>query len=76
MTQAPAASVLALAGGLPDVGTASASPMARGGGSALELTILMPCLNEAQTVGTCVAKAHEFLARSGVAGEIVVARIA
>jgi hypothetical protein len=35
-----------------------------------ELTILMPCLNEAETIATCIDKAHGFLARSGVAGEI------
>ena len=39
----------------------------------LELTILMPCLNEAETIGRCVAKARAFLARSGVIGEVVVA---
>lgn len=39
----------------------------------LELTILMPCLNEAETIAACVAKARGFLARSGVSGEIVVA---
>lgn len=40
---------------------------------AVELTILMPCLNEAQTVGTCVAKARAFLARAAIDGEVVVA---
>lgn len=39
----------------------------------LELTILMPCLNEAETLATCVGKAQSFLARSGIAGEVVVA---
>jgi Glycosyl transferase family 2 len=39
----------------------------------LELTVLMPCLNEAETVGRCVAKAADFLARSGIAGEVLVA---
>ncbi len=39
----------------------------------LELTILMPCLNEAETVATCVRKAREFLHRTGVAGEVLVA---
>src|SRR3989440_8656291 len=38
-----------------------------------ELTILMPCLNEAATVARCIAKARSFLARSGVEGEVVVA---
>jgi glycosyltransferase involved in cell wall biosynthesis len=40
---------------------------------ALELTILMPCLNEAETVATCVRKAAGFLARTGIAGEVLVA---
>jgi hypothetical protein len=39
----------------------------------VELTILMPCLDEAATVGTCVAKARGFLQRSGVEGEVLVA---
>jgi hypothetical protein len=33
----------------------------------------MPCLNEAETVATCVRKAREFLERSGIAGEVLVA---
>jgi hypothetical protein len=41
--------------------------------SELELSIVMPCLDEAETVGRCVAKARAFLARRGVAGEVVVA---
>lgn len=39
----------------------------------LELTILMPCLNEAETLATCIAKAQSFLARTGIAGEVLVA---
>jgi len=39
----------------------------------LELTILMPCLNEAQTVERCVMKARDFLTQSGIRGEVVVA---
>lgn len=37
-----------------------------------ELTILMPCLNEAETIATCVAKARSFLQRAGIAGEVLV----
>jgi glycosyltransferase involved in cell wall biosynthesis len=37
-----------------------------------ELTILMPCLNEVETLGTCIRKAQEFLARYQVDGEIVI----
>jgi glycosyltransferase involved in cell wall biosynthesis len=39
----------------------------------LELTILMPCLNEAETIATCVTKAVGWLGRAGVKGEVVVA---
>ena len=39
----------------------------------LELTILMPCLNEAETVATCVRKARSFLQRTGTAGEVLIA---
>jgi hypothetical protein len=38
-----------------------------------ELTILMPCLNEAETIPICVEKARSFLARSRVAGEVLIA---
>ena len=38
-----------------------------------ELTILMPCLNEAATVAGCVAKARAFLERAGIDGEVLVA---
>lgn len=40
---------------------------------ALELTILMPCLNEAETLAASIAAARSFLERTGVAGEILVA---
>jgi glycosyltransferase involved in cell wall biosynthesis len=41
--------------------------------AACELTILMPCLNEAETLPICIKKAKAFLQRSGVAGEVVIA---
>jgi glycosyltransferase involved in cell wall biosynthesis len=40
---------------------------------AFELTVLMPCLNEARTIGSCIRAARQFLAASGVKGEILVA---
>ena len=39
----------------------------------MELTIVMPCLNEAETVATCVRKAVSFLAVHGIDGEVLVA---
>lgn len=41
--------------------------------ASLELTILMPCLNEAETLATCIRKARGFLARTGIAGEVLIA---
>ena len=41
--------------------------------STVELTILMPCLNEARTLGNCIARANSFLARTGIVGEVVIA---
>jgi len=38
-----------------------------------ELSVVMPCLNEARTLESCIRKAQSFFARAGVAGEIVVA---
>ncbi len=38
-----------------------------------ELSVVLPCLNEAETLEICVRKATESLARLGVAGEVVVA---
>ena len=39
----------------------------------LELTILMPCLNEAETLAICVRQAVAAIEASGVSGEVVVA---
>ncbi|TFD16861.1 glycosyltransferase family 2 protein [Cryobacterium sp. TMT1-21] len=39
----------------------------------LELTILMPCLNEAETLAVCIDKAQGYLRRSGIAGEVLIA---
>ncbi len=38
-----------------------------------ELTILMPCLNEAETLAICIDKALAYLRRSGVGGEVLIA---
>lgn len=40
---------------------------------AVELTILMPCLNEAETLAICIGKAQGFLARTGIVGEVLIA---
>jgi hypothetical protein len=40
---------------------------------AVEVSVVMPCLNEARTVGRCVAKVRAALEELGVRGEVVVA---
>mgnify|MGYP005840130907 CR=1 FL=1 len=40
---------------------------------ACELSIVMPCLNEAETLATCICKAQQFLHTHGVTGEVIVA---
>jgi glycosyltransferase involved in cell wall biosynthesis len=39
----------------------------------IELSIVMPCLNERETIAACIAMARSFIERTGVAAEIVVA---
>lgn len=39
----------------------------------LELSVVMPCLNEARTLATCIKKAQLFLKAHGIAGEVIVA---
>jgi glycosyltransferase involved in cell wall biosynthesis len=43
------------------------------GTARIELTILMPCLNEAETIGACITKASSYLLRSQICGEILIA---
>ena len=38
-----------------------------------ELTILMPCLNEAETLAVCIQKARRFLSEQNITGEIIIA---
>lgn len=40
---------------------------------AIELSIVMPCLDEAKTVGECVTRARAALARLAITGEVIVA---
>lgn len=39
----------------------------------IELSIIMPCLNEAETLAICINKARGFLERAGISGEVVIA---
>jgi glycosyltransferase involved in cell wall biosynthesis len=39
----------------------------------LELSVVMPCLNESLTLGTCIKKALSTMERLGIRGEVIVA---
>ena len=39
----------------------------------IELSVVMPCLNEADTLETCIRKASRAMEEQGIAGEVVVA---
>lgn len=39
----------------------------------VELSVVLPCLNEAETLATCITKAQAEIDRMGLAGEVIVA---
>src|SRR5260370_23908436 len=41
--------------------------------TAVEVSIVMPCLNEVEPLGACIADAREAIARGGYTAEIIVA---
>ncbi len=41
--------------------------------SPCELSIIMPCLNEAETLATCIDKARKFLNSNNISGEVLIA---
>lgn len=47
--------------------------LGRQSSQSVELTVLMPCLNEAETLETCIKKARKCLDDMGVQGEVLIA---
>src|SRR5260370_17695411 len=41
--------------------------------SAVEVSIVMPCLNEVETLAACIAEAREAISKGGYTAEIIVA---
>src|SRR5260370_25106762 len=39
----------------------------------VELSVILPCLNEAEAVQICIAKAHETMRAANICGEVIVA---
>ncbi len=64
---------MALSYGGPHVQVAPVGAAEGGTEAEVEFSIVMPCLNEALTVGRCVDKAVRALEELGVAGEVIVA---
>ncbi len=38
-----------------------------------ELSVVMPCLNEAETLAVCIKKAQSFFEKEGIVGEVIIA---
>lgn len=60
---------------LGNVDAAAADAAAAGAAAAdmVEVSVVMPCLNEADTLATCIRKAQDAFAAAGLRGEVVVA---
>jgi glycosyltransferase involved in cell wall biosynthesis len=63
----PVAHSLALQTLYPDTSQAETPAVA------IELSIVMPCLNEAETLAVCIKKAQRFLSDNEISGEVVIA---
>jgi glycosyltransferase involved in cell wall biosynthesis len=51
----------------------ASAPQRFGAGDNVEVSVVMPCLNEADTLATCIEKALQAFSKHGIHGEIVVA---
>ncbi|MEZ5809831.1 MAG: glycosyltransferase family 2 protein [Rhizobiaceae bacterium] len=51
----------------------SVTPIKKDKKKQVELTILMPCLNEAETLEICINKARSYLDGAGINGEVLIA---
>lgn len=49
------------------------SPETSPGAEAVELSVVLPCLNEADTVAACIHEARQTLSECGIDGEVVIA---
>jgi glycosyltransferase involved in cell wall biosynthesis len=58
----------------PEPKTSTAAvPTSKSESATLELSVVMPCLNESLTLGTCIKKAMKTMERLGIRGEVIVA---
>lgn len=60
--------------GLKEVGSEAAAVASRSGpGPDPEFSVVMPCLNEAETLASCIGKAQQAFRGLGLSGEVVIA---
>ena len=52
--------------------TTNTSPLRSGEAETLEVSVVMPCLNEADTLATCITKAQTAMIEHGIVGEVIV----
>jgi glycosyltransferase involved in cell wall biosynthesis len=52
--------------------TSSLNPSSSSAAPHIDVSVVMPCLNEERSVGVCVAKAWEGIRRTGMSGEVIV----
>ena len=58
----------------PDaMNAASTASVASTASEAIEVSVVMPCLNEAETIAACIRRAQEVLRDRRIAGEVIVA---
>ena len=58
---------------MPDSSWPEAPGNVSGPESPCELTVLMPCLDEAETLAICIKKAQGYMASRGISGEVLIA---
>jgi glycosyltransferase involved in cell wall biosynthesis len=59
--------------GVDDLSALMPAPAGATGAEAVEVSVVLPCLNEADTLAICIRKARAALDAAGISGEIVVA---
>lgn len=57
----------------PSVATPSRQDTAPAFTDELELSVVLPCLNEAETLGRCIEQAEQVMEENGIPGEVIVA---
>jgi glycosyltransferase involved in cell wall biosynthesis len=53
--------------------TARSGTSLENGQTVLDVSVVIPCLNEAETIGICIEKARRSMEREGLTGEVIVA---